>query len=146
MKWLGLEAVFVWHVRRLTRCCNRINRFGSVQIKHVDTPVQPSAGKNQETIDYRNVSVEVSLVHKIVKWVRKAVADPGFPSSNGGGANLLFGHFFPENCIKTKRIGPGVPPMKRKSNCKKFNFESCIIWCAFGILFSMLLMNRECRI
>ena len=34
-----------------------------------------------------------------------AVADPGFPR---GGANLLFGNFFFENCLKMKEIGRGV--------------------------------------
>ena len=32
------------------------------------------------------------------------VADPGFP--RGGGANLLFGHNCPENCMKMKEFGP----------------------------------------
>ena len=32
------------------------------------------------------------------------VSDPGFP---GGGANLLFGNLFAENCTKIKEIGPG---------------------------------------
>ena len=57
-----------------------------------------------------------------------AVVDPGFP--RGGGANskggckkLLFGQFFPKNCMKLKELGlgggghiPGAPldlPMKR---------------------------------
>ena len=39
----------------------------------------------------------------------QAVADPGFPTEGGGGANpkgvrekLLFGQFFTENCMKIK--------------------------------------------
>ena len=40
------------------------------------------------------------------------MADLGFlrgrgSSPQGGGANLLFGHFFAENCMKMKEIGPG---------------------------------------
>ena len=47
-----------------------------------------------------------------------AVADPGFPRRGGanpkGGANLLFGQFFPENCMKMKKFwargGVGARP------------------------------------
>ena len=40
-----------------------------------------------------------------------SVADPGFPrggcaNPQGGGANLLFGHNCPENCMKMKEFGP----------------------------------------
>ena len=38
------------------------------------------------------------------------VADPGYPdggtNQRGEGANLLFGKFFKENCMKIKEIGP----------------------------------------
>ena len=39
------------------------------------------------------------------------VADPEFPrggdtNSQSGGANLLFGQKFPENCMKMKEFGP----------------------------------------
>ena len=41
-----------------------------------------------------------------------SVAVPGFPRGGGanlqgGGAHLLFGQKFPENCIKMKEFGPG---------------------------------------
>ena len=43
-------------------------------------------------------------------WSRP-VADPGFPreggaNPQGGGANLLFGQKFPENCMKWKNLDP----------------------------------------
>ena len=39
------------------------------------------------------------------------MADPGFPrgggaNSQGGGANLLFGQKFPQNCMEMKEFGP----------------------------------------
>ena len=42
---------------------------------------------------------------------KQEVADPGFPRGGGansqsGGANLLFGQHFPENCMKMKEFGP----------------------------------------
>ena len=47
-----------------------------------------------------------------------AVADPGFPrgggtNHQGGGANLLFGQNFPENCMKIKEFRPrGARPWR----------------------------------
>ena len=46
-----------------------------------------------------------SLLHS------QAVADPGFPRRGGanfqsGGANLLFGQIFTQNCMKMKEFGP----------------------------------------
>ena len=53
-----------------------------------------------------------------------SVVDPEFPrqggaNPKGGGKNLLFGHFFPENCMKMKEIRPGggaripgAPPLR----------------------------------
>ena len=43
----------------------------------------------------------------------KPVADPGFPreggdNPQGGGAYLIFGQKFPENCMKMKEFGPRV--------------------------------------
>ena len=39
------------------------------------------------------------------------VADPGFPQGGanpkGGCEKLLFGQFFPKNCMKLKEFGPG---------------------------------------
>ena len=43
--------------------------------------------------------------------IATSVADPGFPrgggaNPEGGGANLIFGQKFPENCMKMKEFGP----------------------------------------
>ena len=52
---------------------------------------------------------------------------PGAPTSKGEGVNLLFGQYFPENCMNMKQIGPGEgghasptppPPWKCQWGCR----------------------------
>ena len=64
-----------------------------------------------------------------------SVADPGFPrgwgtNPQGGGANLLFGQKFPENCMKMKEFVPGGarpwgPPLRSAND---FEIGSKIRW------------------
>ena len=63
-------------------------------------------------------------------WGNNSLADPGFPrrgrQPQGGGANLLFGQIFAENCMKTKEIGSRgctslTPPWIRQCNCCRSN-------------------------
>ena len=58
--------------------------------------------------------------HPLLQMISKSVADSGFrsqgaPTSKVGGANLLFGQIFPENCTKMKESGPrsGGRPQRR---------------------------------
>ena len=50
-------------------------------------------------------------LYKFADFDSRPVADPGFPrgggtNPHGGGANLLFGPKYPENCMKMKEFGP----------------------------------------
>ena len=83
---------------------------------------------------------EIWLLRRLEPFGTKslAVADLGFPrgggaNPQGGGANLLFGQKFPENCMKMNKFGPrgggGMhpwhppldPPMIR---CGKYFFQT----------------------
>ena len=46
-------------------------------------------------------------------YLQEAVADPGFPRGGFPQRWLLFGQFFPQNCMKLKEFGPsGARPWR----------------------------------
>ena len=67
------------------------------------------------------------------------MVDPGFPRGEGanlqgGGANLLFGQKFPENCMKIKEFGPGgerVPgcPLRSANEKRKIRKQMDYSFC-----------------
>ena len=64
------------------------------------------------------------------------ISETGGANFQGGDKNLLFGQFFPENCMKMKEFGPGgggaVPPLFINANSaihKSKGFEVAVWNC-----------------
>ena len=66
------------------------------------------------SFERKNMETFLIFVEKLRKLLFRPsypLADLGFPRGggakpHGGGANLLFGQKFPENCMKMKEFGP----------------------------------------